>query len=570
MRREPANNSPVGRYRFPLSYVAAASLLTLEQEYRARWEEPAHQAAEGMARALLARDSMLVRGCAMDLTWPTDRTPRVHQKRALAALHAVNYRQLVTDEMGVGKSPLALWAFWDVYNRHATGPHSKWAQRMLILCPAPVKRKWVREVTATLGMTAVMIDGPAKKRGDQFVELRDATVCVMNYDLLRFLSEAQREQLHQWVYDQFAVYDESHYLRNHYSGRSKFVAEFKPRYLLELTGTPIENQVDDLYHQLILLQPGLWRNEWEFESRYLETFMLKVGGGKKKATKKKIARTKNLDELSRVQTCYSFGRKLCDVTDLPPVQEIEIPLVLDAPARKFYKQLRDWWLLEFEDTPDDNVFSPRVKSSLEAAQRLLQVAESFIGGVPEPLLPMVAQQSKYWEKIPHRPNELFAPKGVKASWLMETVENLWKQDRRSVVFCPYNAPLFWFKDHWGDDARLLHGALSSAAKDEIIDTFLQGSGRVLLAQLRMAIGWDAYTVQDCIFYGWMWEPAKNRQAVGRLHRIGQKGTVNVYHPFVVDTLEERVREALAAKEGDAEKALAHWSFADLREAVSST
>lgn len=567
MRRRSRPNSDVGRYAFPPSYPVAAALLTLG-DFPVEWRDGAREHAEELGRRLLGRDTALTKHAAVDpecIPWPTERRPYDHQLRALMALRHVRHVQMCTDDMGLGKTLVALWGFWDCANRYP----QLWRRHCLVLCQATTKYKWLREVRATLGdsVAPLLIDGTPRQRAKQFVQLRDSNLCIINYDLLRYLNDAQREQLKDFVRGEFAVYDESQMLRNHLSRRSALVAEYEPQFCMELTGTPIENQVDDIYHQLVLLQPQLWRNEHEFENRYCVMRSFAVGKQKKKQ-RTVVARGKNLDELNQVRACYSFGRKMGEVSGLPEYTETEVPLQLDKASAEFYQRLRDWWLLEFNDTPENEpIFSPRVKTSLEAAARLLQVAQSYIGGVPEPLTPFVAQQNKLWEKIPNRPNELFMPGAVKAQWLIETVEQLWKQDRRVVVFSQFNAPLFWFQQRWGDDARFLHGGLTSKAKDEVVDRFLHGSGKVLLAQLRMAAGWDAYTVQDCIFYGWMWEPSKNRQAIGRLHRNGQKGTVHVLHPVVMGTLEEKVRAAIAAKEGDSDKVMSSWTFADLKEAI---
>lgn len=548
----------VGVYRFGMTYPAARGLLGINS-MPVDWEPDAHLAAQQLLSRLFQRDSYLTLKGFTDGVWPTAERPMSHQAVGLLALEAVKWRQLIEDDTGTGKTPLALWAF-----------HRSPSERCLVLCPAFVKHKWGRAVTQFLGEPAVVIGGTAAQRANQFVAAREASVVVINYELLRYLSHDQRAFLTAFAKGQFAIYDESQYLRSARSQRTEIVKEeYHPEHLLLLTATPVENTVLDLYAQLTLLEPDLWRNSHEFENRYLVTFPMKVG---KRRTKliQRVAGGKNLDELNQIQRCYAWApRKLCDLTGLPEVRYVPIELELDPESRRFYDRLRDWWLFEFGDSVDDgeSVFGPRAKTALDAATRLVQVAQSYVGGVPEPLLPVVHTQSKHWRKIPGRPNELFMPQGVKAQWLIEHVESLWRQDRRAVVFSQFNAPLAWFHNHWAEDSRFLHGALTNEKKDEIIDGFLNGSGRVLNAQIRMAQGWDCYTVQDAIMYGFWWEPSKNHQAVGRLHRRGQKGTVTVYEPIVMATIEERIKQALELKKGDMDTALASWSFADLKGAV---
>ena len=114
---------------------------------------------------------------------------------------------------------------------------------------------------------------------------------------------------------------------------------------------------------------------------------------------------------------------------------------------------------------------------------------------------------------------------------------------------------------------MLHGALSSKDKHEVVEDFQDGKFDLLLCQIKMAEGFNSHISQDALFLGRDWSPAVNHQAEDRLHRIGQRGTVNVQIPIVRNTIERRIHKDLMAKDADAEQALKHMTIKELKEAL---
>jgi SWI/SNF-related matrix-associated actin-dependent regulator 1 of chromatin subfamily A len=83
----------------------------------------------------------------------------------------------------------------------------------------------------------------------------------------------------------------------------------------------------------------------------------------------------------------------------------------------------------------------------------------------------------------------------------------------------------------------------------------------------MAQGFNLHQSQDCLFLGREWAPATNLQAEDRLHRIGQKGTVNIQIPIVRKTIETMIDAKLASKSADSEQALSTVTIRELMEAL---
>ncbi len=128
--------------------------------------------------------------------------------------------------------------------------------------------------------------------------------------------------------------------------------------------------------------------------------------------------------------------------------------------------------------------------------------------------------------------------------------------------------MFWLAKHFdelGKQCMVLHGGLSSKAKDQTITSFQDGDFDMLLMQVKMAEGFNLPASQDIVFLGRDWSPAINSQAEDRLHRIGQKGTVNVQVPIVRGTFERYLHKKLAAKDADAQQSLKNTTLAELME-----
>ena len=534
----------------------ASSVLSVDSRaIEVTWTPQATQARDTVlqrlqdARTALAHPARLP-GASGNL--PTRREPLEHQWAAIEALRHMGWRALLCDDMGLGKSSTALWAALDAG-----------AERILIVCPASVKFNWRREVYETLGehWFVEVIDGTRKKRASIFADLTHAAgtgraVAVINYDLLPHLSEAQLLALRVFATSNFLICDEAHYLKNRRAKRTQavlYIAEQAAQRVM-LTGTPIRNLVDDVYQQIEIVRPMTWTSFQDFSNRHLVIQAVDFGKGR---PVHKIVAGKNIDELNRVINTCKIGRKKEEVLNLPPVMRNVVELELGPIERKFYKAMKDFAKIALSQLdPDTTIFDPQAKSAVEAVLRCEQIAQGFIGGIPEPLMEQFAGDAvKGAERIPGRPNELIFPKANKLAWLIETVEDLLAQDANVLIFTRFNAPMLWLPQHIDANVTLLHGGLSSGEKDEAVTGFQAGKARVLIAQVKMAEGWNATRAQDVLFLGRDWSPAINAQAEARAHRMGQKGTVNVQIPVVTDSIELPIHKRLAAKAQAAENAL---------------
>lgn len=487
----------------------------------------------------------------------TDRATMPHQMQALNALEHLGYRAVLADDMGLGKTSTALWAF-----------HRSPSTRALIVCPASVKFNWQEEVEKTLGEewvdATVVIHGSRKVRADLLAWLpRTHGIVVINYDLLAYLEPAQRTMLQEWMEGEFLMLDESHYVKDRNAARTRHTRTFKPKHVLCLSGTPVRNTIVDLYTQVEIVHPKTWNSFTDFTRRYCVFRPLSLNGGRR--TLQQFAGVQNERELNAVMSTVQIRRKKEEVLDLPEKTRTFPKLEMDDDTRRIYKSMKDWGIKLLDDLdPNENIFSPRANSAIEVFLRLEQIAQGVMGGIPEPVMERISGLlAKRGLKIEGRPAEIMLPNHPKILWLLECVKTLVQTEQRPVIFCRFNGPLFWLKQNLGYDTIVLHGGVRD--KHGAVKDFQDGKAKVMLVQVKMAEGFNLTRSQDAIFLGRDWSPAQNLQAEDRLHRIGQRGTVNIQVPVLRGTVDTVLHDRLAMKESSARTVLAKLTVGELKE-----
>lgn len=587
--------------RFRARAWPAAALQLRGDKFQVAWSpaarEFANDAAAGLERAARA---LTEKGCGLfdGVSWP-GRMPMPHQVQAVRALEELGVAALLTDDMGLGKTTTSLlaWGRSDL-------------KRLLVICPKSVKLNWPAEIEATLGKDLLVytIDGTPAQRAN-IVGYMKATIAgnqraiaIVNYDLLRSMNEIAWNTMSAWVTGQALICDEFHYCKDFDAKRTQSVASLarSTSFRLGLTGTPVRNTVEDLFAQIEIIRPGTWVSYHDFANRHLIVVPTTFGGRKRPVNV--VRGGKNLDELNAVLSTMRVGRKKEEVLNLPPLIRTKPLLELDGVHLQVYKAMKEHAQVELEklvSTPFSNImaeqgitafkhgsqtivgsdidqamghpggditiFHPAARSAVEAAMRCEQIAQGFIGNLPElymeRLAPLIADKA---EKVEGYPGALVFPESAKLQWLMETLESL--KDRQVVIVSRFNAPLLWLTKKLEANALLI-GSVSTLDRQKEINAFQRGEKRIMLAQVKLCEGFNLTTASDMIFLGRDWSPAINSQTEARCHRIGSKGTVNIQIPIMENTVERFIEKKLNAKEADSQQALKSVTVRELMEAL---
>ena len=556
-----------------------------QQKIVLRWEDGLKPRLEAilkdMEKAKLELDPPPSHHAPLEFVSEMSRLPMRHQTQAVRALVAMQHRALLSDDMGLGKTATSIYAW-----------QQSGAQRLLVVCPKTVKRNWQRELWTTLKECAVyLIDGTPSNRANKFSEISTALTnlgqsgatspsnllqaAIINYDLLHRLPDRERDILISWCSGNYLILDESHYVKNKDAGRTRFILKhFAPDVggalgRLCLSGTPVRNTLEDLWAQIEICRPGVWSSHRQYEKFHLVRAPLVLNRGtNRQRTINPVRQSKNVEQLNAVINTLQIRRKKEDVLNLPPKVYTYPEFELDPPTLKVYCAMREMALIDLADLGDDEpIFSPHAKSALEVTMRCEQIAQGFLGGIPEgylsKIVPMIAKNAV---KIKDRPGHLIFPKSAKIQHLIETVTSIILQGNQAVVFTRFNSPLAWLVEQF-EDAETMTGANSMEQRDDIIQRFQKGGIPVLFVQVKIAEGFNLTRGQDAYFYGRDWSPAINAQAADRLHRIGQTGTVQIQVPIVIGTFEEYLHKKLKAKDADATQALKAMTIGELRKAL---
>jgi SWI/SNF-related matrix-associated actin-dependent regulator 1 of chromatin subfamily A len=288
-----------------------------------------------------------------------------YQKEGVEHIYAANGRDLIADDMGLGKSAEAL-VWWNLFG----------GRKLLIVSPANVTWKWaLKELPLwAAGRTWQVIES-----GKQRIEEKEIT--IMSYAI----ATARYEELETWDFDTI-IFDEAHYLKSNKSQRNRAARKYAKGvpHLLLLTGTPFKNKRIEMFQLLNILDNSTWSNVKEFGERYC--------GGKLERGHWIIPPDKetNTEELqARLAPIMLRRTKKQVANDLPDLTRVSIPITLDnirdyettlkiakeQARREGYKPGRSLALL---NTLRQVVGMGKVNAAIELAEDVLETGNQVV------------------------------------------------------------------------------------------------------------------------------------------------------------------------------------------------
>ncbi|HEX8399383.1 MAG TPA: SNF2-related protein [Pyrinomonadaceae bacterium] len=297
------------------------------------------------------------------------------------------------------------------------------------------------------------------------------------------------------ILDSFDVVliDEAQYIKNKSSDRSRAIRLLKPKYKWALTGTPIENRLDDLISIFSFVKPDLFKKNQYISPR----------------------------QASELIKPYFLRRLKKDVMkDLPPKVKQEIWLELDNDQMKAYKSVEQLGIKEIEDL-GGKVTKIHIFSLLSKLKQICNFA----------------------------PNK---DKSAKTEELLDLVEQIKDNKQKVLIFSQYDVEgvtkLEKLLQPFG--VSLLKGGMSDAARKSAINSFKHDPDiSVFLATIKTGgVGLTLTEASYVIHFDHWWNPALMWQADDRVHRSGQKSSqVNIYSFWMKGTVEERIHAILKEK-----------------------
>jgi SWI/SNF-related matrix-associated actin-dependent regulator 1 of chromatin subfamily A len=306
-----------------------------------------------------------------------------------------------------------------------------------------------------------------------------------------------------------AVFDESHYLKNPDAKRTKACMKLQADFRIFSTGTPILSRPMELYPILQALGIKMSRVQYgvKFCAGRLVRVPIRGGHGYRKAWDFQGA--SNLDELNAsLRSAVMVRRSKAEVlTELPP-------------------KVRQIIAMDFA-SGESEAFRKHFASLDEAADILKEAATIPFQEIA------VERHNIALAKLPH---------------VIKFIDDLLEEEEKLVVFAHHRDVVKAIVDA-GPDRVMLLGGMSKAQKDAAVQEFQHGKAHVFVGQMEAAgVGLTLTAAQTVVFAELDWTPGNVLQAEDRLHRIGQRDTVRVFHIVAENSIEARIVQKIVEKE----------------------
>ena len=416
--------------------------------------------------------------------------------RWLARLARWGAGACLADDMGLGKTVQALALLLD---RAPDGP-------ALVVAPTSVVANWLDETRRfTPTLNAIAYTGAASSRTGRLDQLGPFDVVVTTYGLLQI--DAGALAAVDW---HSAVLDEAQAIKNPATKRARAARTLKARFRLVTTGTPIQNNLMDLYSLFGFVNPGMLGST----EHYRRHFATPIERGADPAARARLRRVIAPFVLRRLKT------EVLD--DLPPRTEITLHVELSPAETALYEALR---------------------------RRAVDDLESLMAegpGAGEGRLEILAHLTRLRLACcnPSLVQDTGAPASSKLATFAETLDELLASRHKVLVFSQFVKHLKLIEEHLagaGVAFQYLDGSTPAKARAERIAAFQAGHGDVFLISLKAGgVGLNLTAADYVIHMDPWWNPAAEDQASDRAHRIGQTRPVTIYRLVAKGTIEEQI------------------------------
>lgn len=448
--------------------------------------------------------------------------------RWLVSLYDRNINGILADEMGLGKTfqTISLMAYLKE-KRGINGLH-------LVLAPKSTIGNWINEINRFCpSLRTLKFIGPKEERAQMIATELDPEkydVIVTSYEICCKAKNALGK-----LHFHYVIIDEAHRIKNEESKLSEVVRCFITENRLLITGTPLQNNLKELWALLNFLFPEVFDSSDEFNMEF------DLVGPKDISQEEREQR--NLDIISKLQSIlqpFMLRRSKKDVLkEMPPKNELLLMIPLSAMQKRLYKDLLRKGVPELGS---EDSHSTVVKGQLlNLAMQLRKTCNHpyLFEGLEDP------NEDPFGEHLIENSGKL--------TILDKLLGRLLTSNSRILIFCQMSRMLDILEDYCrarGYPYFRIDGKTAGDDRDQQISSFNSPDSTVnifLLSTRAGGLGINLATADVVILYDSDWNPQVDLQAIDRAHRIGQLKPVHVYRLVHEYTIEEKIIERATMK-----------------------
>ncbi|KUF15225.1 DEAD/DEAH box helicase [Streptomyces silvensis] len=449
----------------------------------------------------------------------------------LARMTSLGLGGCLADDMGLGKTITLI-----SLHLHRQS-HEETAGPTLVVCPTSLMGNWQREIEKFAPGTSVRRFHGAGRALD---DVAHGEFVLTTYGTMRL--DAERLDAIGWG---MVVADEAQHVKNPYSATAKQLRTIGARARVALTGTPVENNLSELWAILDWTTPGLLGKLGAFRTRYAQA----VEGGADPAA---------AERLSQLVRPFLLRRRKSDpgiAPELPPKTETDRAVALSTEQTGLYEAVVRETLAEI--------------SGADGFTRRGLIVKLLTG-----LKQICNHPAQYLKEDKPR----ITGRSGKLELLDELLDTILSEEASVLVFTQYVQMARLIEQHLasrGIASQFLHGGTPVAAREDMVRRFQEGEVPVFLLSLKAAgTGLNLTRAEHVVHYDRWWNPAVEAQATDRAYRIGQTRPVQVHRLIAEGTIEDRIAEMLLRKReladavlGSGEAGLTELTDAELSDLV---
>jgi SWI/SNF-related matrix-associated actin-dependent regulator of chromatin subfamily A member 5 len=435
----------------------------------------------------------------------------------LVSLHENGISGILADEMGLGKTLQTIsFIGYLRFVQDIKGPH-------LVVVPKSTLDNWKREFSQWIpDINVLVLQGDKDSRAELIKDrliTEDFDVCITSYEMI--LREKSHLKKFAWEY---IIIDEAHRIKNEESSLAQIIRIFNSRNRLLITGTPLQNNLHELWALLNFLMPDVFGESEAFDQWF---------SGQQEDQDSVV------QKLHRVLRPFLLRRVKADVEkSLLPKKEVNLYVGMTPMQKKWYRQI-----LEKDIDAVNNAAGKK-----ESKTRLLNIVMQLRKCCNHPYLFDGAEPGP-----PYTTDEHLIFNSAKMIMLDKLLKRMKEAGSRVLIFSQMSRVLDIMEDYSvfrGYQYCRIDGSTAHEDRIAAIDDYnREGSEKFLFLLTTRAggLGINLTSADIVVLFDSDWNPQADLQAMDRAHRIGQKKQVQVFRMVTEQAIEEKVLERAAQK-----------------------